>query len=738
MALPSVPATVSVPAPHAAAAALLVRLAEVLGRHLPQRMATEALQQQSTLTPRPVGTPPSLTELSSAWLWLYPADGVHAQPDSAALATARLDPSHWPALLILADGRTVLGRHLRGDHIELDSPAGATPETVPRSEVRALAHVRPNATTDAPAPTTRAKRATQAVRTALRAHARPLLLAAGGSIIVNLLSVMTSLFSMQVYDRVVPTFSLTTLWVLTLGVALAIGLEWLLRVLRAAVVDRASRRMDEALSRYFFERVMATRLDQRPRGIGTLVAQVRDYDSIKQFFTSTTLFALADLPFALLFITLMWLIGGPIAWVPLAVLPVFVLIGLALHRPLARLQAENMRESARRSGVLYEAIDGAENVKALGAQWHFGQLWDQLNQTVGETGERIRRWSGAGTMAAASLQQLAYVATVVVGVYLIEQGGLTMGGLIACTILAGRALSSIASLTSMMVQWHHAREALQVLNTLLAAEADDDTQRSAVNHAVEPRLTLSEVVYQYGPEVAPAVSVPRLEIKPGERVAIVGANGSGKSTLLKLLAGLVGPTRGRVSLGGLDMAQADAAWLRAQVGYLPQDVRLFAGTLRDNLSMGLGVHDDAELLAAARTTGLIAFIERHPRGLDMELSEGGRGLSGGQRQLVAITRLLLGQPKVLIVDEPTTGLDREGTDVVMKWLLNQPRERTVVFSTHRVQSLDLADRVIILDAGIVTMDLPAQQLKVMPLAAARAAGARPALSADGPTEGARA
>lgn len=700
---------------------LLCRLAGVLGRHLPVRMAAEALAN------RPEGADPSgpvdgsMEALAAAWAWLYPADTLQTLTGEAL--AGKLQPDAFPALLVLADGRVALGRHLRGDAVELDTPAPDTPvETVPLTGIASLATVRPAVDRPGTAATPRPRTdlATRAVRAALGAHARPLLVATGASIVVNLLAVMTSLFSMQVYDRVVPTFSTVTLWVLTLGVGLAIGMEWLMRVLRAAVVDRTSRRMDEALSRFFFDRVMATRLDQRPRGIGTLVAQVRDYDSIKQFFTSTTLFALADLPFALFFIALMAVIGGAIAWVPLAVLPVFVLIGLLLHRPLARLQAENMRESARRSGVLFEAIDGAENVKALGAQWHFGQLWDALNDKVGETGERIKRWSGAGTMGAASIQQMAYVATVVAGVYLIEQGALTLGGLIACTILAGRALASMASVTGILVQWHHAREALQVLNALLAAEADDDAARSAVNHALEPRIDLDSVVYQYAPDAAPAVSVPRLAIKPGERIALLGANGSGKSTLLKMLAGVVSPTRGRVSLGGIDMAQADSDWLRANVGYLPQDVRLFAGTLRENLSMGLGLHDDAELLAAARTTGLSAFIDRHPRGLDMELTEGGRGLSGGQRQLVALTRLVLGQPRVLVVDEPTNGLDREGTDAIMKWLLNQPRDRTVVFSTHRVQSLDMADRVVILEAGVVSMDLPAQQLKVMPMAAARA------------------
>lgn len=718
--------------PHAGArlapeAALLQRLAQLHARHLPERMAHEALARQEA---RPDD---ALARLQAAWNWLYPAD--HWDDTEAR----HLVPAQFPALVALEDGRVVLARGLEGEALRLDAgvpvdPVGSTavandvpavdgPSPLPLSAARRVASVQVAPTVEAPP--SRRGLATRAVWTALRAHTRPLAIATLGSVVVNLLAVMTSLFSMQVYDRVVPTFAYTTLWVLALGVGLSIGIEWLLRLLRSFVVERATRRMDEALSHFFFDRVMATRLDRRPRAIGTLVAQVRDYESVKSFFTSTTLFAFADLPFALFFVGMMALIGGPIALVPLAVLPFFVLMGLALHRPLARLQAQNMRESARRSGVLFEAVDGAENLKALGAQWHFGQLWQALNERVGDTGERIRRWSGAGTLAASSLQQLAYVATVVVGVYLIEHGDLTMGGLIACTILAGRALGAISALTGMMVQWHHAREALQVLNGLLATESDDDPRRQTVQHALEPRLSAVDLLYLYAPEVPPALALKRLDIEPGQRVAVVGANGSGKSTLLKLLAGIITPTQGRVMVGGIDMAQADTRWLRSQVGYLPQDARLFAGSLRDNLSMGLGLHDDEELLAVARQTGLIRMIERHPRGLDMELSEGGRGLSGGQRQLVALTRLLLGQPRVLVIDEPTTGLDREGTELVMKLLLNQPRERTVIFSTHRVQSLDLADRVIILDGGLISVDVPSNQLKVMPLAAAQAAGARP-------------
>lgn len=700
--------------------ALLERLAQLMGRHLSPRLADEALTRAQAQHP---GPPDDMALLSRAWCWLYPADTWETLPPRA------LQSAQLPAIVCLNQDTWALARHRQGQRVHIESIAQAEgsqsplPTEVDLASLSAAAIIHPAPEAVAATQGKPKRLATQAVWTTLRAHRRPLAIAALGALVVNLLAVMTSLFSMQVYDRVVPTFAYTTLWVLTLGVSLSIGMEWMLRLLRTVVVERTTRRMDEALSHFFLERVMATRLDRRPRAIGTLVSQVRDYDSIKQFFTSTTLFALADMPFALLFIGLMALIGGPVAWVPLACIPIFIVVGLASHRPLARLQAQNMRESARRNGLLYEAIDGAENVKAMGAQWHFSRLWQDLNHRVGESGEKIRRLTSATTLGANTVQQLAYVATVVTGVHLIEKGDLTMGGLIACTILAGRALGNISALTSMMVQWHHAGEAMRVLNGLLCAEADDDVQRSVVNHDLRPTISAAELSYQYGPDVAAALQVPCLDIRAGERVAVIGANGSGKSTLLRLLAGVLTPSQGRVSIDGIDMAQADAYWLRAQVGFLPQDVRLFAGTMRENLTMGLGLHDDHEILQAAQATGLLRAIRQHPRGLDMELTEGGRGLSGGQRQLVALTRLWLARPKIQVLDEPVTSLDREGTDTIMNWLLAADPSRTVIFSTHRMQWLEAADRVIILDQGRISMDIPGKQLKTMSLAAAQPSAA---------------
>jgi ATP-binding cassette subfamily C protein LapB len=659
--------------------------------------------------------------MAAAWRWLYPADTWEFLP-AKQLLTAQL-----PALVQAQDAHgNGTWRILR----DLPPPTSSAQEAPPDARA-AIIHPAPAFGESAPEKSKRL--ATQAVWHALKVHARPFGVAGLGALIVNLLAVMSSLFSMQVYDRVVPTFAYTTLWALTIGVGLAIGLEWLMRVLRTFVVERTTRRMDEALSHFFLTRVMSARLDRRPRAIGTLVSQVRDYDSIKQFFTSTTLFALADMPFALLFITLMALIGGPIALVPLACLPIFIAVGLASHRPLARLQAQNMRESARRNGLLFEAIDGAENVKAFGAQWHFSRLWQDLNFKVGDSGEKIRRLTSATTLAANTVQQLAYVATVVTGVHLIERGDLTMGGVIACTILAGRALGNISALTTMMVQWHHAGEAMHVLNGLLAAEADDDPQRCVVNHSVAPQISAAELLYQYAPELAPALHIPKLELRAGERIALLGTNGSGKSTLLRLVAGVLTPNQGRVTLDGIDLAQADAIWLREQIGYLPQDVRLFAGTLRENLTMGLGLHGDQEILEAAAATGLLPTIKRHPRGLDMELTEGGRGLSGGQRQLVALTRLWLAQPKLYVLDEPATGLDRDGATTIMKWLLTPDPQRTVIFSTHQVQWLEAADRVLILDQGRISMDISGQQLKNMSLGQTLSppATAAPAISRQG-------
>lgn len=553
--------------------------------------------------------------------------------------------------------------------------------------------------------------ASAAIRAALMSY-KPLFVKAGvATVFMNLVSIVMSLFAMQVYDRVVPNFAYATLWVLAGGVGIAILFELVFKALRLSYIESMTERVDQALSQHFFDQVMALKLDKRPSRAGTLVAQIRDYESVKAFFTSTTLFVVADLPFVLVFIAVIAWIGGPVALVPLALLPICIGIGLWAQRPLAHLQQIQTDESAKRHGLLIEVVQGAEAIKAQGGEWRFSLIWQNLTRQLADNASRIRMLSSHAQFLSQAFQQVAYVLVLAVGVYTIESGNLTMGGLIACSILAGRTLGNITQLTSVLVQWHHASHALKVLNMLLRLPSDDTADREASTQAEALSYQVSTLNYRYEGSQQPQLQLAALTINAGERVAVIGRNGSGKSTLLKLLAGLATPQEGDVRLGGLDLQTVRLGWLRSRVGYLPQEVRLFGGTLRDNLTLGMALPSEERLQAALVATGLDRLVAHHPQGLDMQIKEGGAGLSGGQRQLIAFTHLVLQQPTIWLLDEPTASLDRETEERIVAIIKALPETTTLVFTTHKTGWLDLAKRALVIDEGQLRADTPTDKLR---------------------------
>lgn len=628
--------------------------------------------------------------VAGAWSWLFPRERL------ASLPLADAEAQHFPALAWQGDTLALLETR--------ENQAATTTLWLPYPAL------------PAPAPLTETERrpASEAIRAVLRAH-KPLFIRAGiATVFINLLAIMTSLFAMQVYDRVVPNFSYATLWALATGVMLAIGFDFLFRLVRQALLEKLTLRADEALSQYFFEQVVALKLDRRPARPGTLVAQVRDYEAVKSFFTSTTLFALADLPFVFFFIAVMAMMGGVVALVPLLLLPICIGIGLVTQRPLAALQQQHTDESARRQGLLIEVLQGAESLKAQGGEWRFSVLWGQLTRELGEYGERIRTLGGRAQFLSGSFQQLAYVLVLVVGVYRIEAGVLTMGGLIACSILAGRALGNISQITGLLVQWHHAKHALQTLDKLLVLPSDDCEARQASTTSTPPRLTLTNLRYAYDQAESLTLALESLTIEPGERIAVLGRNGSGKSTLLKLMTGLNTPNEGEVRIAGLDLQTCRLGWLRETVGYLPQDVRLFGGTLRDNLTLGIAPPGEEKFQAALAQTGLDRFVQKQAQGLDTVIREGGVGLSGGQRQLIGLTRLLLQNPRIWLLDEPSASLDRESEERLKALLRALPADITVVFSTHRMSWLPLSQRTLLLEDGRIRADIPTSHVRSGP------------------------
>ncbi len=619
----------------------------------------------------------------------------------------RLGPADFPLLWVPPDGTgdvLLLGRQASGEFLieQADGSTARWPASALNAghALRLTVAARTISVYD-PLPQT----ATGWFLFTLGRYRRVFIEAGLATVVVSVLGLFAALYTMQVYDRVVPTKGYATLWVLTVGVLLAIGLELLLRQVRASMVDGACKLMDQELSAVFFGKALDIRMDARPRTVGTFAAQVRHFESVRGFMTSSTLFILADAPFALLFIGVIAWLAGPVAWVPAVMVPVTVLAGWMFHRPIERHTARHMEESNQKNGVLIEAIDGIESIKSVNAEWKWLDRWRHLTATIADSELRLRRVSTLATNLTQTVQQLSYVGLVAAGAYAITQGNLTVGGLIACSIIGGRALAPLAQIPQLMVQWKQAQIALHSLNAIMALPSERAEQQSLIIPTTcRGELRLDKVQHIYA-EGVPALDVPSLALRAGERVAVLGSVGSGKSTLIKLLSGLYKPTAGKAMLDGIDMMHLAPEYVREQIGYLPQDVRLFEGTLRDNLTLGLPPVSDSLVLNACAASGFDRLIAQHPKGLGLTITEGGRGLSGGQKQLLGLTRLLLARPTVLLLDEPTASMDGTTEAMVMRHLM-QVTTGMVVIVTHKLSLMPLVERIVVLDKGKVVMDGP--------------------------------
>jgi ATP-binding cassette subfamily C protein LapB len=542
---------------------------------------------------------------------------------------------------------------------------------------------------------------------AIYTRRRVFLEAALATLLVGLFGLAASLYTMQVYDRVIPLKGYSTLAVLTFGVLLAIALELLMKQVRASMTERSCKAIDQELSDVFFSKALSIRLDARPRTVGTFASQIRHFESVRGFMTSATLLVLADIPLALLFVVIIGLIAGWVALVPLLAVPLALSAGLLFKKPLRRLTQQQIQESNVKNGLLIESIDGIESLKASGAEWKVQGRWNELTRLLSAKELKLRLLTNFSTQLSQTVHQLSYVGIVAFGAYAVAEGNLTMGGLIACSIIASRALQPIAQLPAILTQWHSAAVSLEALDGIMRMPDD----REASQHMIVPEgcggaLRLEKAVFRYDPSQS-ALEIERLNIAPGEKIAVLGSIGSGKSTLMKILAGLYLPTQGKIFLDDVDMFQIASEFVREHVAYLPQDVRLFNGTLRENLILGLPNPTDAVILEAAKACGLAASIARHPKGLELMIQEGGRGLSGGQRQLVGLTRMLIAKPKILLLDEPTASMDPQMETYVLHHLFERlPKSTTVVMATHKAASLRYIDRLIVLQQSKIALDGP--------------------------------
>ena len=526
------------------------------------------------------------------------------------------------------------------------------------------------------------------------------------TLIINVLAIGTSVFAMQVYDRVVPTLAYATLWTLVVGMAIVLCLDWLLKTVRARILDSLSCAVDKAVSQHVFEHIMQLRLDLRPQQLGTLAAQVGGLDSVRQFFSSGVIFALVDMPFALMFIAFIALIGGHVGWVYLTLLPIAAGLGLVSQLRLRRLLRQQMIRSNERQGLLVDAIRGTESIRACNATWRFGEEWQEITKSIASYNVKQKAVSNSTNVTTGSLSSLAYISAMVVGVGQIESGYLTMGGLIACSILGGRVIAPIAQSVQYLSQWQNVSQALQMVNRILVLDTERQADQALLMPDESPKkLELEGVSFSYPNSPIQQLKIAKLSFSAGERVAILGPIGSGKSTLLKVLTGIYKPNEGRVRLGHADLWEVDPNIIADQIGYLPQTVHLFRGTLRSNLTLS-GAVSDSELLNICNRLGIDRIAAENPRSLDLEISEGGEGLSGGQRQLVGLARTFLARPKVWLLDEPSSSLDNESETQIFSALQDYvQKDDILLISTHKpMLAAKLATRMIVMQQGQVAAD----------------------------------
>ena len=531
------------------------------------------------------------------------------------------------------------------------------------------------------------------------------------TLVVNILTVAASLFTMQVYDRVVPSFAYATLWALVMGMAIVVALDWTLKMIRSRILDSVARDVDQRVSQKLYERLMHLRLDTRPSSLGTMAAQVNGLETVRAFFSSSIVFALADCPFALFFIACIGIIGGAMGWVYLLLLILGLIIGVIFQFRMRELSRKEIQRGHERHGLLVDTIQGAETIQSSGAEWRFAEMWRELTTAISGYTNKSRGLSNLTQITTGTLGTIAYVSAVVVGVFEIEAGHLTTGGIIACTILGGRVIGPVAQGVQNMMQWQYVRESLQMVDNLLEHQPTrSDEQDLLVPEKLGGTIQLEGVRFAYQGSPVLRLNINNLSFKSGDRVAIVGANGSGKSTLLKVIAGLYRPASGQVRLGGADLWELNPQILNQYVGYLPQDVHLFRGTLRSNMTLAGGI-SDARVLEIAKQLGIDRIAADSARGMEMEISEGGQGLSGGQRQLVALSRVFLAAPKIWLLDEPTASLDDESELRIIETLKKriQPDD-IVLISTHRPRTIALSNRMIVMARGQIALDGPTEEI----------------------------
>lgn len=623
---------------------------------------------------------------------------------------------HWPALAQMTSGQFILVlQQDRGDLVIYDPTCTDNRATVPLSEfepyftgiiVRAEAPL--GTISKAHAEETAAPHWFWSKFAGFHRHFGEVVL---GSFVANLLAVAVALFALQVYDRVIPHQSQATLWVLAGGAGLALMMEAFLKIARARLMDGAGRQIELNVQTLLMNRLLGMRSEVAGRAPSQLFSAMREFGSVREFFTASTIGSLADVPFIFVFLLLVASIAGNVVWVLILGAILMVLPGFFLQKKMIRLTQETQGASAKSSRLLHEAIFELDTLKTQRAEDRFRRLWTELTTLQALKSSEQRKLASTLTFWSQGVQQATYVAAIITGTYLVFAGEFTVGSIIAVSILTSRTLAPLTQLAGTMARWSNVKSALTGMDQIAMAEQDSADDRAYLRReTLEGGFELREVQFGYDDGAAPVVDIPALAIQPGQKLAILGANGSGKSTFLKLLSGLYAPAKGRVMVDGTDMNQIEPRDLRRLVGYLGQDVRLFTGSLRENLNLTLLERDDDRLMQALDFAGLGPFVKSHPKGLDLEIRDGGQGLSQGQRQSIGWARLWLQDPRICLLDEPTAALDQTLERTLVSRLETWLEGRTAVIATHRVPILQLTDRTMILQNGRMAVDGPRDQV----------------------------
>ena len=521
----------------------------------------------------------------------------------------------------------------------------------------------------------------------------------------NFLGLSTSLFIMVVYDRVVPNQAIESLIALTIGVLIALGFDFLIKSVRASFIDRAGKKADARMSRLIFDQLMSMNLASKSAKSGALASTVREFENLRDFFTSATLVAVVDLPFVFLFIYIIYLIGGPLAYVPLAAVPIVVITGLFVQPFLARISVESMESGMTKQGVLVETLNGLETIKATGSANLMKKRFQDATLSQSDLGLRSRMISQFAVNSAVSVQQVAQIAIIFYGVFLIQDGIVTMGSLIATVILAGRTLAPLTQLATALTRVNSSRAAFNSINGLMSKPRDRATVENPLSRPkLDGEIEFKNVFFRYPGAAEPTIRDLSFKIESGEKVAILGKMGSGKSTVARLLSGLYEPDSGSILIDGVDIRQIDPTDLRRNIGFMLQETWLFSGSIKENIQMGFSEYNDDHLLQVATLSGVDEFVKRNPSGYDFYLKERGEGLSGGQKQSINLARALLHHPSTLILDEPTSSMDSATEKIVLDNLTNWLGSRTLLAITHRNSIVRLASRVLVLDQGVLVAD----------------------------------